>query len=246
MTDPIQPKYSRILLKISGEFLKGDQPFGINPEIVKWLALEVQQVTQLGVRLGIVIGGGNIFRGAQALNIPRAAGDYIGMVATMINALTLQAALEDIGLVTRVMSAIEMREVAEPYIRRRALRHMDRRRVIIFGCGTGNPYFTTDTAAALRANEIEAQVLMKATQVDGVYSADPRKDKSAVKLDRVSYQEIISKNLGIMDTSAISLCRDNNLPILVFDLKKPGNILKAVMGEKVGTLVDTSGGNSLQ
>jgi uridylate kinase len=242
MTGPPQPQYQRVLIKLSGEFLKGDQSFGIDPAIVKWLAGEIQQVAQLGVRLGIVIGGGNIFRGAQALNIDRAPGDYIGMVATMINALTLQAAMENLGLQTRVMSAIEMNQVAEPYIRRRALRHLERRRIVIFGCGTGNPYFTTDTAAALRANEIGAQVLIKATQVDGVYSADPRKDAGAIKLDRISYQEIVSRNLGIMDTSAVSLCRDNNLPILVFDLKKPGNILRAIMGEKVGTLVDKDGG----
>ncbi len=236
------PKYKRILLKISGEFLKGDQPFGLDQAIVNWVAEEIKAVAKLDVQIGIVIGGGNIFRGGQALNIQRAAGDYIGMVATMINALMLQAALENIGVMTRVMTAIEMHEVAEPYIRRRAVRHLERGRVVIFGCGTGNPFFTTDTAAALRANEIEAQILMKATQVDGVYSADPRKDKNAVRADRISFNEVVSKNLGVMDTSAVSLCRDNNLPILVFNLKKSGNILKAVMGEHVGTLVDQNGG----
>jgi len=233
-----KPKYRRILLKISGEFLKGNRAFGLDPAIFKRLAREVKQIVDLDVQLGIVIGGGNIFRGAEALNINRAAGDYVGMIATMINSLTLQAALEDVGLDTRVMSAIEMKEVAEPYIRRRAIRHLERGRVVIFGCGTGNPYFTTDTAAALRANEIEAEVLFKATQVDGVYSADPKLNKAAVKLEHVSYQKVVSENLGIMDIAAISLCRENGMPILVFNLKKAGNILKAVMGEKIGTRVD--------
>ncbi len=233
-----KPKYKRILLKISGEYLRGDQSFGIDSKVVQRLAGEVKDVVDLGVQVGVVIGGGNIFRGAQALNIQRAAADYIGMVATMINALLLQAAMENVGLTTRVMSAIEMNQVAEPYIRRRAVRHLDHGIVVIFGCGTGNPFFTTDTAAALRANEIGADVLLKATQVDGVYSADPKKDKHAVKIEHVSYQEVVAKNLGIMDTSAVSLCRDNHLPILVFNLNKPGNILKAVRGEKVGTLVD--------
>ncbi|MBI3735774.1 UMP kinase [Candidatus Sumerlaeota bacterium] len=243
MSKAPKSKYKRILLKISGEFMKGDQPFGLDPAIFKWLAGEIKQVNKLGVEIGIVIGGGNIFRGAQALNIQRAAGDYIGMVATMINALMLQAALENAGVLTRVMTAIEMNQVAEPYIRRRAMRHLERGYVVIFGCGTGNPFFTTDTAAALRANEIGAEVLMKATQVDGVYSADPRKDKNAKMTERISYQEVVAKNLGVMDTSAVSLCRDNDLPILVFNLKKPGNILKAVRGEKIGTLVDRKGGS---
>ncbi len=237
-TASAQPRYRRILLKISGQFMKGDQAFGLDAETFKWVAGEIRDVAVKEVQIGVVIGGGNIFRGAGALNINRAAGDYIGMIATMINALTLQAALEGLGLETRVMSAIEMREVAEPYIRRRAIRHLERQRIVIFGCGTGNPYFTTDTAAALRANEIEAEVLMKATQVDGVYSADPRRDAQAVKLDHLSYQEMVTGNLGIMDTSAVSLCRDNRLPILVFNLKRTGNIWKAVMGEKIGTLVD--------
>lgn len=242
MSEPSKPKYSRILLKLSGEFLKGEQSFGLDLEIVNWLAREIKPVHDLGVQVGIVIGGGNIFRGAQALNIQRATGDYIGMVATMINALILQAALENTGVPTRVMTAIEMNQVAEPYIRRRAIRHLERGLAVIFGCGTGNPFFTTDTAAALRANEIEAEILMKATQVDGIYSADPRKDKDAVMSERISFQEVVVNNLGVMDTSAVSLCRDNNVPILVFNLKKPGNILRAVMGEKVGTLVDRNGG----
>lgn len=237
-----QPKFRRILLKISGEFLKGDMPFGLNFDVINRLAREVVEVADLGVQIGLVVGGGNIFRGAQALNMQRAAADYIGMIATMINALTMQTALENLGAVTRVMSAIEMREVAEPYIRRRAIRHLAHNEIVIFGCGTGNPYFTTDTAAALRANEIGAEILMKATNVDGVYSSDPKLDKSARKLDRVTHQEAIAKNLKVMDTSAVSLCRDNNLPILVFNLGRPGNIMRAVMGEDVGTLVDDEKG----
>lgn len=235
--DTAQPKYRRILLKLSGEFLKGHNDFGFDYNLLNWLAQEINQVTGRGVQVGLVIGGGNIFRGAQAVNINRAAGDYIGMIATMINALLLQAAMENIGMETRVMSAIEMREVAEPYIRRRATRHLEQGRVVIFGCGTGNPYFTTDTAAALRANEIEANVLIKATQVDGVYDSDPRKNPAAKRYSKISYEQVIKDDLKIMDTSAVSLCRDNQLPILVFDLKKPGNILKAVTGEEVGTLV---------
>ncbi|MCH8333183.1 UMP kinase [Candidatus Sumerlaeota bacterium] len=243
MSGQPRAKYRRILLKISGEHLKGRHDFGIDPQVVKQLAGEIRALVELGVQTGIVIGGGNIFRGAEALNMNRSAGDYIGMIATMINALTFQAALEDIGVATRVMSAIEMREVAEPYIRRRAVRHLERGLVVIFGCGTGNPYFTTDTAAALRANETASDILLKATQVDGVYSADPKLDKNAKKLDHLTYHDLVSKNLRIMDTSAVSLCRDNQMPILVFNLNKPGNILKAVMGEKVGTFVD-SGGDS--
>lgn len=239
MSSKPKPKYRRILLKLSGEFLKGENDFGIDAEVVKRLSREVAEIADLDVQIGLVIGGGNIFRGAGALNINRAAGDYIGMMATLINSLTLQAAIENLGRPTRVMSAIEVRQVAETYIRRRAVRHLERGRVVIFGCGTGNPFFTTDTAAALRANEIEADVLLKATQVDAVYSADPKKDPDAKKLDRITYQEVLSQNLGIMDASAISLCRDNNMPILVFNLNKPGNILKAVMGEKIGTIVDS-------
>lgn len=238
MSDAPKPKYRRILLKLSGEFLKGSHDFGFDYDLLKWLVQEIKQVKEVGVQIGLVIGGGNIFRGAQAVNINRAAGDYIGMIATMINALLLQAAMENVGLTTRVMSAIEMREVAEPYIRRRAMTHLDVGHIVIFGCGTGNPYFTTDTAAALRANEIEANVLIKATQVDGVYDSDPRKNPKAVKYDHITYEQMIKDDLRVMDTSAVSLCRDNRLPILVFDLKKPGNIVKAVMGEKVGTLVD--------
>lgn len=238
MTDSPQPKYRRILLKLSGEFLKGDRDYGIDPVVVRRLAKEIQEVAHLGVEMGIVVGGGNIFRGADSVEMKRAVGDYIGMIATLINSLTLQDAIEKTGLPTRVMSAIDVREVAEPYIRRRAIRHLERGRPVIFACGTGNPFFTTDTAAALRANEVDAEILFKATQVDGVYSADPKKDPTAVKLEKVSYQEVVTKNLRIMDTSAISLCRDNKLPILVFNLDQPGNILKAVMGESIGTLVN--------
>ena len=239
MTSNARPKYKRILLKLSGEFLKGDNDFGIDADVVARLSREVVEIADLDVEVGIVIGGGNIFRGAGAMNIDRAAGDYIGMMATLINSLTLQAAIEHEGRQTRVMSAIEVRAVAETYIRRRAVRHLERGRVVIFGCGTGNPYFTTDTAAALRANEIEAEVLLKATQVDAVYSADPKKEPDAKKLDNISYQEVLSQNLGVMDASAISLCRENSMPILVFNLNKPGNILRAVMGEQIGTIIDS-------
>lgn len=235
--EPLKRKYRRILLKISGEFLKGSSAFGIDPEIIGRLALEIKELTQLGVQVGLVIGAGNIVRGAEVEDMNRAAADYIGMVATMINALTMQGKLEAVGVPTRVMSAIEMREVAEPYIRRRAIRHLEKSRVVIFGCGTGNPFFTTDTAAALRANEIGADILMKATKVDGVYSADPKKDPTAERYDELSYQEVVSRNLRVMDTSAVSLCRDNELPILVFNLDEPGNVLRAACGEPVGTLV---------
>ena len=232
-----QPKYRRILLKISGEFLKGRSDFGIDPLVVDRLSGEVKELHELGVQVALVIGAGNIVRGSEVQGMNRAAADYVGMVATMINALMMQGALERIDVETRVMSAIEMREVAEPYIRRRAIRHLERGLVVIFGCGTGNPFFTTDTAAALRANEIAADVLMKATNVDGVYSDDPQTNPDAVFYKEVSYQEVVSKNLRVMDTSAVSLCRDNNLPILVFNLDEPGNVLKAVLGEPMGTLV---------
>ena len=232
-----QPKYQRILLKISGEFLKGRSDFGIDPSIVDRLSGEVKELHELGIQVALVIGAGNIVRGAEVQGMNRAAADYVGMVATMINALMMQGALERHGVETRVMSAIEMREVSEPYIRRRAIRHLERGLVVIFGCGTGNPFFTTDTAAALRANEIGADVLMKATNVDGVYSDDPQTNPDAVFYNEVSYQEVVSKNLRVMDTSAISLCRDNNLPILVFNLDEPGNVLKMVLGQAMGTLV---------
>jgi uridylate kinase len=232
-----RPRYHRILLKISGEYLKGDSPFGISPVIIQRLAGEVKELHDEGVQTALVIGAGNIVRGSEVQGMNRAAADYIGMVATMINALTLQGELERIGVETRVMSAIEMREVAEPYIRRRAIRHLERGIVVIFGCGTGNPFFTTDTAAALRANEIGADVLLKATKVDGVYSADPVKDPTAVLLPNLSYQDVLARDLRVMDASAISLCRESKLPILVFNLAKRGNVRRAVHGEKIGTLV---------
>lgn len=233
----LKPRYRRILLKISGEFLKGNSPFGIDTTLIERLAQEIKEVQQLGIEIGIVIGAGNIVRGSEVKGMHRAAADYIGMVATMINALTLQANLERLEVECRVMSAIEMREVAEPYIRRRAIHHLERGYVVIFGCGTGNPFFTTDTAAALRANEIGAEVLMKATKVDGVYSADPVKEPDAVHYPELSYHEVLVKNLRVMDTSAVSLCRDNALPILVFNLAEYGNVQRAVMGERIGTLV---------
>jgi len=234
---PPLPKFKRILLKISGEYLKGEASCGIDPEIIARVAGEIKQVIHLGVQVGLVIGAGNIVRGSEVEGMNRAAADYIGMVATMINALTMQGVLERIGVETRVMSAIAMSEVAEPYIRRRAIRHLEKGRAVIFGCGTGNPFFTTDTAAALRANEIGAEVLMKATKVDGIYSADPKKDSGAIFYETLHYDEVVARNLRVMDTSAVSLCRDNNLPILVFNLDQPGNVMAAVLGRKVGTLV---------
>jgi uridylate kinase len=236
-TDARRPAYKRILLKISGEYLKGDSSFGICPEIIQRLAAEVCELRAEGVEVALVIGAGNIVRGSEVKGMNRAAADYIGMVATMINALMMQGELERIGVETRVLSAIEMRAVAEPYIRRRAIRHLEHGRVVIFGCGTGNPFFTTDTAAALRANEIGADVLMKATKVDGVYSADPNKDPAAVLLPELSYQDVLARDLRVMDASAISLCRESKLPILVFNLDRRGNVRRAAHGEKIGTLV---------
>lgn len=231
-----QPKYRRILLKISGEFL-GHGGFGLHEPTMLRLAGEIKQVHAMGVQIGLVIGGGNIVRGGALDYMNRAAADYIGMMATIINALTMQGILENIGVDTRVMSAIAMQEVAEPYIRRRAIAHLDRGLVVIFGCGTGNPFFTTDTAAALRANEIGADVLMKGTNVDGVYDSDPRKNANARKYATVSYQDAISMDLKVMDTSAIALCRENQLPILVFNLGTEGNVMRAVVGDSIGTLV---------
>lgn len=217
----------------------GAQGYGIDSAVLDTIATEVKEVSGLGVQMAIVIGGGNIFRGlsATAMGMERASADYMGMLATVLNALALQNILENKGVVTRVQSAIEMRELAEPYIRRRAVRHLEKNRVVIFAAGTGNPYFTTDTAAALRAMEIGAEVIMKATRVDGVYSADPLKEPSAVKYDRLSYIEVLQKNLRVMDATAISLCMDNDLPIVVFNLTASGNITRIVSGEKIGTLV---------
>ncbi|HUT24676.1 MAG TPA: UMP kinase [Sumerlaeia bacterium] len=233
-------KYQRVLLKISGEALKGDREYGIDPVFIINLADQVRDVHALGVEIGIVTGGGNIFRGASeaAAHMNRSVADSIGMLGTVINSLMLQDALERAGTATRVLSAIQMSQVCEPYIRRRAIRHMEKGRIVILAGGTGSPYFSTDSASALRANELGADILLKATKVDGVYTADPAKDSSARLLERISYQEAISLDLRIMDTSALSLCRDNGIPIIVFNLFRPGNIRRAVCGEKIGTLVE--------
>jgi len=233
------PVYKRILLKLSGEALAGTQGHGINTAVIKQIAEDVKVTHETGVQIGLVIGGGNIFRGvaASAQGMDRASSDYMGMLATCINALALQDALEKVGVPTRVQSAIEMAEIAEPYIRRRAIRHLEKGRIVIFGAGTGNPYFTTDTAAALRAMEINAEVLMKATKVDAIYDKDPTKHTDAKKYDKISYIDVLKQGLQVMDSTAISLCMDNKLPIMTFDLAKPGNILKAVLGENIGTLV---------
>jgi len=232
-------KYRRILLKISGEALAGDQEFGISADVVRFVAGEVREVQRLGVQIGMVIGGGNIFRGvvASAQGMDRCSADYMGMLATVMNGLALQEALEKLGVDTRVQTAIEMREVAEPFIRRRALRHIEKGRVVIFVGGTGNPYFTTDTAAALRAMEINADVVFKATKVDGVYTADPQTDPTAQKFEELSYIEVLSRRLKVMDSTAISLCMDNGFPIVVFNLQEKGRLRQLVFGERVGTLV---------
>ena len=232
-------RYKRILLKVSGEALMGDKGYGIDAHTVDFMAREIKYILSMGIELAIVIGGGNIFRGVQASleGMERASADYMGMVATVINALALQNALEKYGIPTRVQSAIEMKELAESYIRRKAIRHLEKGRVVIFAAGTGNPYFTTDTAAALRAMEIGADVIMKGTKVDGVYSADPVKDPHAVKYHSLTYIDVLKKGLGVMDSTAISLCMDNNLPIVVFNLRGKGNIRKVIEGKKIGTLV---------
>lgn len=233
------PRYKRILLKLSGEALAGQQGTGINNSVIKQIAEDVAEVHRRGVQMGIVIGGGNIFRGvaASAEGMDRASSDYMGMLATVINALALQDALEKQNVPTRVQTAIEMAEIAEPYIRRRAVRHLEKNRIVIFGAGTGNPYFTTDTAASLRAMEINAEILMKGTKVDGIYDKDPAKHKDAKKYEKIRYIDVLSQGLQVMDSTAISLCMDNKLPILTFDLSTPGNTLKAAMGETIGTLV---------
>ncbi len=237
-----RPAYRRIVLKLSGEALAGSQGYGLDPAVLVRIGDEVREVTRLGVELAIVIGGGNIFRGvaASAGGMERATADYMGMLATIINALALQDALEKAGCQTRVLSAIEMRAVAEPYIRRRAIRHLEKGRVVIFAAGTGNPFFTTDTAGALRAVEIGADAILKATKVDGIYSADPARDANAERLPRVTYIEVLNRRLEVMDTTAISLCMDNKLPIVVFDLTRPGNIARIVCGEPVGSIVTSS------
>jgi uridylate kinase len=238
------PVYRRIVLKLSGEALAGGLGYGIDPAVLDRIGTEVREVVVLGVQVAIVIGGGNIFRGiaASAGGMDRATADYMGMLATVINALALQDALEKAGLQTRVLSAIEMRAVAEPYIRRRAIRHLEKGRVVIFAAGTGNPFFTTDTAAALRAVEIGADAIMKATKVDGIYSADPKLHASAERLAHTTYIDVLNRRLEVMDTTAISLCMDNALPIIVFDLTKDGNIKRIVLGEPVGSIVSASGG----
>ena len=231
--------YKRILLKLSGEALAGDQGTGINASVINQIAQDVKAAHDTGVQIGLVIGGGNIFRGvaASAQGMDRANSDYMGMLATCINALALQEALEKAKVPTRVQSAIQMAEIAEPYIRRKAIRHLEKGRIVIFAAGTGNPFFTTDTAASLRAMEINAEVLMKATKVDGIYDKDPTKHKDAIKYDKISYIDVLKQGLQVMDSTAISLCMDNKLPIMTFDLAKTGNILKAVCGENIGTTV---------
>lgn len=235
-----EPKYKRILLKISGEALMGDASFGIVPEVIDKVAADIYEVDSLGVQVAVVIGGGNIFRGVSAASrgMDRTSADHMGMLATVINALALQDALERLGGQTRLQSAISMRAVAEPYIRRRAIRHLEKGRIVMFAAGTGNPYFTTDTAAALRAMEVQADVLLKATRVDGVYPADPEKTPGVQKIDRLTHLEVLHKQLKVMDATAISLAMDNAMPIIVFNLTKPGNLKRVVMGEPVGTFVE--------
>lgn len=234
-----KPAFRRVLVKLSGEALMGSQSFGIDEKIVATIADEIRDVHSLGVEIAIVVGGGNIIRGLAASHrgIDRVTGDYMGMLATVINGLAMQDALEKRGVPTRVQTAIDIREVAEPFIRRRALRHLEKGRAVVFAAGTGNPYFTTDSAAALRANEIHAEVLLKATKVDGLYTADPEKDPDAVLLPEVTYQEVLEKDLKVMDTAAISLCRDNGIPIAIFDMMAAGNIRRVICGERVGSIV---------
>ena len=234
-----EPAFRRILLKLSGEVLMGEQPFGIDPAVATQIAKEIREIQELGVQTAVVIGGGNLFRGlaASAKGMDRATADYMGMLATVINALALQDALEHVGVVTRVATAIEMRAVAEPFIRRRAVRHLEKGRVVVFAAGTGNPYFTTDTAAALRAMEMKADVILKGTKVDGIYTADPMLDPEATKFQEISYLQVLGERLKVMDATAISLCMDNKLPIVVFNLRTAGNLRRVIMGDPVGTTV---------
>jgi uridylate kinase len=236
---PVQPAYKRILLKLSGEALMGEQQFGVDPEVATRIARDVAEIRALGVEVAIVIGGGNIFRGlaASARGMDRTTADNMGMLATVMNALALQDALEHQGVVTRVATGIEMRTVAEPFIRRRVIRHLEKGRVVILAAGTGSPYFTTDTAAALRAMEIKAEVILKGTKVDGIYTADPVLDPTATKFPTISYQQVLEKRLKVMDSAAISLCMDNKMPIVVFNLREPGNVRRVVIGEPIGTTV---------
>lgn len=234
------PKYKRVVLKLSGEALAGETSFGINPEVIKSIASQVKEIAELGVEAAVVVGGGNIWRGkiGSEMGMDRATADYMGMLATVMNSLALQDSLEQLGIETRVQTSIEMRQVAEPYIRRRAIRHLEKKRVVIFAAGTGNPYFSTDTTAALRAAEIEAEVILMAkNNVDGVYSADPRIDASATKYEELSYLDVIKGGLAVMDSTASSLCMDNDIPLIVFSIMEQGNIKRAVMGEKIGTIV---------
>ena len=233
-------KYKRVLLKLSGESLMGQQQFGIQPSMLTHYAKQIKELTEDGIEVAIVIGGGNIFRGLQAgeSGIERVQGDYMGMMATVINGMALQSALEGIGVFTRLVSAIEMKQIAEPYIRRRAIRHLEKGRVVIFSAGTGSPYFTTDSAAALRANEINADVILKGTRVDGIYTADPEKDPSAKRFDQLSFAQVISLGLSVMDMTAFTLCQENDLPIIVFDINEKDNLKRIIKGEKVGTLVE--------
>ena len=231
-------KYKRVLLKLSGEALAGDQKTGINPEVIGKICDQVKELVGLGVEVSIVVGGGNFWRGRYGLNMERTTSDYMGMLATAMNGLALQDSLEARGLQTRLQTAIEMREVAEPYIKRKAHKHLEKNRVVIFACGTGNPYFTTDTAAALRAAETEAEIILLGKAIDAVYSADPKLDPTAVKYEKISYLDVLNKDLKVMDSTATALCKDNNIPILVFGIAEPENMVKAVLGENVGTLVE--------
>ena len=233
-------KYKRILLKLSGEALMGNKKFGIDNERLMQYAKEIKEISDLGVQIGIVIGGGNIFRGVQAERggMDRTQGDYMGMLATMINSMALQAALESVGLFSRLQSAIEMKEIAEPFIKRRAVRHLEKGRVVIFGSGTGNPFFTTDSAASLRAIEIDADVILKGTRVDGIYSEDPEQNPDAKMFDKISFKDVFNKDLKVMDMTAFTLCKENNVPIVVFNMNEPGNLRKVVSGDNVGTLVE--------
>ena len=239
MSDSGCPAYQRVLLKLSGEVFKGTFSYGIDPAMVQQIAAEIKLVHDAGIECAVVIGGGNIFRGisTSAAGMDRSSADYMGMLATVMNSLALQDCLEKIGVFTRVQSALQIHQVAEPYIRRRAVRHLEKKRVVIFAAGTGNPYFSTDTAAALRASEIGAELILKATKVDGVYDADPVQHADARRFDTLTYQEVLERKLGVMDMTAITLCMENHLPIIVFDLQKPGNISKAVTGQKIGTFI---------
>jgi uridylate kinase len=233
-------KFKRILLKLSGEALMGDKNYGIDPKRLNQYATDIKEAKELGVEIALVIGGGNIFRGVQAVDngIDKVQGDYMGMLATMINGIALQSAIENQGVYTRLMSAVQMDQIAEPYIRRRAVRHLEKGRIVIFGAGTGNPYFTTDTAAALRATEIEADLVIKGTNVDGIYTADPKKDPNATKIDQLTFKEVYEKRYSVMDLTAFTLCEENKKPIWIFDMNIPGNLKKLLMGEKIGTIVE--------